>query len=102
MKLPTKTRIFGIPFKIKWGKTSTINPAEGGESLWGCDIHASREIRIASDISDRDKIETLFEEIVHAVLIELDRNKLNESHKFITPFVHGIFSALESAGLIKY
>jgi len=99
-KLPTKTEIFGIPYSINWYKTSEVD-INGTKPLWGQIDYNSREIRIAKELSDRDKMVTLFEEILHGVFNEMGYDHLNEDHKFITPLVNGLFTALEKAGLIE-
>lgn len=99
-KSPTKTEIFGIPYKINWYKTSEVD-IQGQKPLWGQIDYSSREIRISNEISNRDKLVTLFEEILHGVFEEMDYGHLNEDHKFISPLVNGFFTALEKVGMIE-
>ena len=100
MPLPDKTEIFGIPYKIAWVKTAEVD-GDKGSMLWGQIRFNEREIRISTEIGDRDKLVTLFEELVHGVFDEMDYGHLNKDHKFISPFVNGLFTALEKAKLIR-
>ena len=99
-KSPTKTEIFGIPYKINWYKTSEVDIFKQ-KALWGQIDYNSREIRVSNELSSRDKMVTLFEEILHGVFNEMEYDHLNEDHKFITPLVNGLFTALEKIGLIE-
>ena len=99
MGLKSKTEIFGIPYRIVYVKNSDVD-TNRATSLWGQIDYAKREIRIGKDMSKRDQSLTLFEELVHGVLSELQYSDLNEEHKFITPFCNGLFTALERVGMI--
>ena len=100
MKLPTKTEIFGIPYNISWHKTSKVNNVGGG-ALWGIIDYGPSTIRISKEVGERDRSVTLLEEILHGVFNEMDYDNLNEDHKFISPLVNGLYTALEKAGMIK-
>jgi len=100
MKLPTKTEIFGIPFNITWVKTSEVD-IHVVKVLFGQIQYDERKIRVSNEINNRDKYLALFEEFLHGVLCEMEYHDLNHDHKFITPLVNGMFTALEKAGVIK-
>ena len=100
MNLPNKTEIFGIPYEIVWVKTTEVDSGNR-KALWGQIIYDQAQIRISNEITDRNKLLTLFEELLHGVLAEMEYPDLNENHKFITPFCNGMFTALEKAGIIK-
>ena len=100
MPLPTKTEIFGIPYEIVWVKTTEVDSG-GNKILWGQIIYDKSQIRISNELTDRNKLLTVFEEFLHGVLSEMDYHDLNNDHKFISPFCNGMFTALETAGMIK-
>ncbi len=100
MILPKKTEIFGIPYKVVWFKTSEVD-STGNKMLWGQICFNERKIRISTEIGNRDKMVTLFEEILHGVFDEMDYGHLNTDHKFFAPLVNGLFTALEKAGMFK-
>ena len=100
LKPSIKTEIFGIPYKVNWYETSKVD-IQGQKALWGQIDYNSREIRLSKDIGDRDKLVTLFEEILHGVFNEMEYDHLNQDHKFISPLVNGFFTALEKVGMIE-
>jgi len=100
-KLPEYTEIFGIPFNITWIKEQTEVDKDSTRPTWGQLRYGDREIRIAKDLPQRDKLLTILEEITHGVLYSLEYDDLSNDHKFITPFVNGLFTALEKAGMLK-
>lgn len=100
MDFPVYTEIFGIPHVIELVERQK-DVSEETNTAWGEIIYEQRRIRIFSGISDRDKLLVLFEEMLHGVLNNLDRDDLGGDHKFVTPVVNGLFTALEKAGMLK-
>lgn len=101
-RLPTKTEILGVPYTITWHPTDEVNVVSD-EDCWGMIEFSPRNIRVSNEISLRDKLLAVVEEMVHGVLSEMSYDKLGSKHKFIGPFVNGIYTALEKAGMLaKY
>ena len=70
MKIPKKIKVLGVPYKITLSDTVELDGQDG--VYMGATNEAKRLIKLATttDFDDGAKEQTLFHELVHAVLSE--------------------------------
>ena len=70
MKIPKKINVLGVPYKITLSDTVELDGQDG--VYMGATNEARRLIKLATteDIDDGAKEQTLFHELVHAILAE--------------------------------